>query len=88
MHALLLARTAADTVATTGADFSDDTWWLVVIKAVAIIVFLLLSVLIAIWFERKVVGLFQTRRHQIVTALRQPAHPKLERARAVGGICD
>ena len=61
MHALLLARTAADTVATTGADFSDDTWWLVVIKAVAIIVFLLLSVLIAIWFERKVVARMQYR---------------------------
>ncbi len=62
MHALLLARAAADdAVATTGADFSDDTWWLVVIKAVAIIVFLLLSVLIAIWFERKVVARMQYR---------------------------
>ncbi len=50
-------------VAGTGsaADFSRDTWWIVVIKAVGIIVFLLLSVLFAIWFERKVVARMQIR---------------------------
>ncbi len=44
-----------------GADFSNDTWWIVLIKAVGIVLFLLLSVLIAIWFERKVVARMQIR---------------------------
>src|SRR5690606_6403442 len=43
------------------ADFSNDTWWIWVIKAVAIVVFILTSVLIAIWFERKVVARMQVR---------------------------
>lgn len=43
------------------ANFSNDTWWIVLIKAVAIVVFLLVSVLFAIWFERKVVGRMQQR---------------------------
>jgi NADH-quinone oxidoreductase subunit H len=45
----------------TAADFSNDTWWIWVIKAVAIIVFLLVSVLIAIWAERRILGRMQTR---------------------------
>jgi NADH-quinone oxidoreductase subunit H len=49
-------------VAPAGADFSNDTWWIVLIKAVAIIVFLLVSVLMAIWFERKVLARMQIRR--------------------------
>ena len=52
--------TAAQSTA-AGADFSHDTWWIVLIKAVAIIVFLLVSVLFAIWFERKVVARMQIR---------------------------
>ncbi|MFC7406986.1 NADH-quinone oxidoreductase subunit NuoH [Georgenia alba] len=48
-------------VAAPTADFSNDTWWIWVIKAVAILVFLLLSVLVAIWAERKVLGRMQTR---------------------------
>ncbi len=43
------------------ADFSNDTWWIVLIKAVGVIVFLLVSVLFAIWFERKVVARMQIR---------------------------
>lgn len=43
------------------ADFSNDTWWIVLIKAVGIVAFLLTSVLIAIWFERKVVARMQVR---------------------------
>ena len=43
------------------ADFSGDNIWTHVVKAVLIIVFLLLSVLIAIWFERKVVARMQVR---------------------------
>lgn len=61
--ALLAALPAAtrDAATTGAADFSNDTWWIVLIKAVGIVVFLLLSVLIAIWFERKVVGRMQIR---------------------------
>lgn len=43
------------------ADFSQDVFWVWVLKAVGILVFLLLSVLIAIWFERRVVGRMQLR---------------------------
>ena len=43
------------------ADFSNDTWWIWVIKAVAIVVMLLLFVLFAIWAERRVLGRMQTR---------------------------
>ncbi len=43
------------------ADFTDDNGWTFLVKAVLIIVFLLVSVLIAIWFERKVVGRMQVR---------------------------
>jgi len=42
-------------------DFSNDTIWTYVVKAVLIIVFLLTSVLVAIWFERKVVARMQVR---------------------------
>ena len=38
------------------ADFSNDTWWIWVIKAVGILVFLLLNVLLAIWAERRILG--------------------------------
>ena len=42
-------------------DFSNDTIWTYIVKAVLILVFLLTSVLIAIWFERKVVARMQVR---------------------------
>ena len=45
----------------TVADFSNDNAWIWLLKAVAIVVFLLVSVLIAIWFERKVVARMQVR---------------------------
>jgi NADH-quinone oxidoreductase subunit H len=41
--------------------FGHDPWWLVVIKAVAIFVFLVLTVLVAILAERKVLGRMQMR---------------------------
>lgn len=47
--------------AAAAADFSNDNFWIWLLKAVAIIVFLLTSVLIAIWFERKVVARMQVR---------------------------
>jgi NADH-quinone oxidoreductase subunit H len=43
------------------ADFSNDTIWVSIVKAVLIVVFLLTSVLFAIWFERKVVARMQLR---------------------------
>lgn len=43
------------------ADFSQETWWLSVIKAVFIIVFLILNVLIALWVERRGLGRMQAR---------------------------
>ncbi|MCC2335585.1 NADH-quinone oxidoreductase subunit NuoH [Cellulomonas wangsupingiae] len=48
-------------VAPVTADFSQDVFWVWLLKAVGIIVFLLTSVLIAIWFERRVVGRMQLR---------------------------
>ncbi|MBN3459208.1 NADH-quinone oxidoreductase subunit NuoH [Mycobacterium sp. DSM 3803] len=41
--------------------FGNDPWWLVVAKAVAIFVFLLLTVLAAILIERKILGRMQMR---------------------------
>lgn len=41
--------------------FGNDPWWLVLIKAVAIFVFLVLTVLVAILVERKLLGRMQMR---------------------------
>ncbi|SED59269.1 NADH-quinone oxidoreductase subunit NuoH [Ruania alba] len=54
MNAPVLASTGA-------ADFSGDTIGLMFIKAAAILIFLLLSVLFALWFERRIIGRFQQR---------------------------
>ena len=43
------------------ADFSQETWWLSLLKAVFIILFLILSVLMALWVERRGLGRMQTR---------------------------
>ncbi len=45
----------------TAADFSNDTILVTILKGAAILVFLLLSVLFAIWFERRLVARFQQR---------------------------
>ena len=45
----------------TVADFSDTTWWLVLIKAIFIVLFLILSVIMALWVERRALGRMQTR---------------------------
>ena len=42
-------------------DFGNDPWWLVLGKALAIFVFLMLNVLLAILFERKILGWMQLR---------------------------
>jgi NADH-quinone oxidoreductase subunit H len=41
--------------------FGHDPWWLILVKALAIFVFLLLTVLVAILVERKVLGRMQMR---------------------------
>lgn len=43
------------------ADVSGDPWWITLVKAVAILVFLLLSVIMALWVERRGLGRMQTR---------------------------
>lgn len=43
------------------ADFSADNLWISLIKAVFILVFALVSVLLALWFERRVVARMQAR---------------------------
>ena len=45
----------------TAADFTQETWWLTVLKAVVMIVFLILNVLLALWVERRTIGRMQTR---------------------------
>ena len=60
MSALLLP-TATPGVPGIAADFSNDNPWVYLVKAVLIIVFLLLSVLMALWFERRLVGRMQVR---------------------------
>ncbi len=57
MNALL----PAGAVPGVAADFSQDNGWVWLLKAVSILVFLLVSVLLAIWFERKVIARMQTR---------------------------
>ncbi len=46
----------------TVANFSEETWWLVLIKAVFIVLFLIISVVMALWVERRGLGLMQTRK--------------------------
>lgn len=43
------------------ADFSDTPVWLSLVKALLLFVYLLVSVLLMIWFERRVIGRMQQR---------------------------
>ncbi|MDQ2876213.1 MAG: NADH-quinone oxidoreductase subunit NuoH [Actinomycetota bacterium] len=45
----------------TLASFGHDPWWLIIIKVLAIFVFLLLGTLFTIWAERRVIGRMQQR---------------------------
>lgn len=47
--------------ANPAADFSDTPWWLSLIKAVMLFVFLLVQTLLVIWFERRIIGRMQQR---------------------------
>lgn len=46
---------------TAPSDFSEETWWLSLIKALFIVVFLIASVIMALWVERRGLGRIQTR---------------------------
>src|SRR5699024_12794783 len=59
MTNLALTLAAADKPA--AADFSDTPLWLSLVKALLIFVYLLLSVLLMIWFERRMIGRMQQR---------------------------
>ncbi len=43
------------------ADFSDTPWWVTLLKALFVFVYLLVSTLLVIWFERRVIGYMQQR---------------------------
>ncbi len=57
-YQLLTALPANDN---PSADFSDTPWWVALIKAVVVFVYLLVSTLLVIWFERRVIGRMQQR---------------------------
>jgi NADH-quinone oxidoreductase subunit H len=56
-----LAVGAQDSTLPTLSDFGHDPWWLVIIKVLAVFLFLLLGTLFAIWAERRVLGRMQAR---------------------------
>ena len=58
MHAVVMTL---PTAAGVTADFSDTPWWITLIKAVFLAVFLILSVIMALWVERRGLGRMQTR---------------------------
>jgi len=56
-----VASLATASVDNPKADFSDTPFWLSVVKGLMIFVYLLLSTLLVIWFERRVIGRMQQR---------------------------
>ena len=52
---------ASETTDNPVADFSDTPLWLSLVKALFIFVYLLISTLLVIWFERRVIGRMQQR---------------------------
>ena len=64
MNPIYAAQAAADDALPNGgvtADFSAETWWLTVIKAGFIVAFLIVSVMMALWVERRGLARMQTR---------------------------
>jgi NADH-quinone oxidoreductase subunit H len=60
MNVLTLLPTAVDPTLDQDS-LAADSMWIVIIKAVLVLVFLLVSVLFAVWFERRVIGRLQER---------------------------
>ena len=48
------------------AVFGTDPWWIILIKVVGIVVFLLVFTIFNVWFERRVVGKMQQRKGPIM----------------------
>jgi len=64
VNPIYAAQAAADDALSNGgvtADFSAETWWLTLIKAVFIVAFLIVSVIMALWVERRGLARMQTR---------------------------
>jgi NADH-quinone oxidoreductase subunit H len=61
MTGLALRAGAPGPTFPTLSDFGHDPWWLVIIKVLAVFLFLLLGTLFAIWAERRVLGYMQSR---------------------------
>ncbi len=61
MSALAAGAVLAAPPAPTLAAFGHDVWWLIVIKAVFVFVFLVLTTLFLIWAERRIVARMQQR---------------------------
>ena len=61
MTGLALRAGAPGPTFPTLSDFGHDPWWLVIIKVLAVFLFLLLGTLFAIWAERRVLGQMQSR---------------------------
>ncbi len=61
LAALPALASATTTTGNPAADFGDTPWWLSLIKAVLLFVFLLVQTLLVIWFERRIIGRMQQR---------------------------
>src|SRR6201998_4246917 len=48
-------------VDSTLSDFNQLIWWMVLLKVAIVFVFLLLTTVFMIWFERRVIGRMQNR---------------------------
>jgi NADH-quinone oxidoreductase subunit H len=60
-HGTLLHALAAPSPAPTLSDFNQLIWWLVLLKVGIVFVFLLLTTMLMIWAERRVIGRMQNR---------------------------
>jgi NADH-quinone oxidoreductase subunit H len=58
---VLAGSAPANANSPTLADFGHDTWWIIVIKVLIVFVFLMVTVLMTIWAERRVLGRMQQR---------------------------
>ena len=60
-YEMTMAAMALPAAENPTADFSDTPLWIALIKALGVFVYLLLSTLLVIWFERRVIGRMQQR---------------------------
>jgi NADH-quinone oxidoreductase subunit H len=57
----LAAGSPPSNVPTLPPSFGHDAWWIVVLKVLVVFVFLLVTTLMAIWAERRIIGRMQQR---------------------------